>query len=235
MRKTLILAATLAVAGPTVALHWPREARVAAQVVMAQFVNPAVPDAHLVPTTPEAARLITAAEAQVGVTSRYDPAYVTLAFPGGDVPAERGVCTDVVIRALRAGLGIDLQAAVHHDMTRNFQAYPALWGLTRPDANIDHRRVPNLEALFRRTGAEVPIGPTPAAFRPGDIVTSRLPDNRPHVMIVTARISPDGTPLVAHNIGAGVRIENALFDYPLSAQFRLTPDVLARLSGLANQ
>jgi len=162
----------------------------------------------------------------------YDPAYVALAFPGGDVPPDRGVCTDVLIRALRVAHGIDLQAAVNADMKAHFSDYPANWGLTRTDRNIDHRRVPNLARLLQRMGAELPLSTDPAAFRPGDVVTSMLPGNLPHVMIVTDR-SGSGALMVVHNIGAGARIEDRLFDYPLTGHFRLTPEVLARLRGLA--
>lgn len=190
---------------------------------------PVLPGVAELAAGPEALALISAAEAQVGVTTRYDGAYVALAFPGGDIAPERGVCSDVVIRALRAGLGIDLQLAVNRDMKADFAAYPANWGLRAPDRNIDHRRVPNLEALLRRVGAELPLGSATDAFLPGDIVTSRLPGNLPHIMIVTARAGPGGVPLVAHNIGAGARVEDALLTYPLTAHFRLSSEVLARL------
>lgn len=176
--------------------------------------------------------LIRAAEAQVGVTTIYDPAYVRLDFPGGDVPAERGVCTDVVIRAFRAGLGIDLQLALNVDMKANFAAYPKIWGLTRPDRNIDHRRVPNLARLFRRMGAELPLSADPADFLPGDVVASMLPRNLPHIMIVTDRPGR-GALKVAHNIGAGARIEDMLFAFPLTGRYRLSDEVLARLRALA--
>ena len=119
-------------------------------------------------------RLTAAAREQVGVTVIYDPAYVQLEFPGGDLPRDRGVCTDVVIRALRDGWGIDLQLAVNRDMKAEFSAYPGLWGLTRTDRNIDHRRVPNLQTFFARIGAEVPLEDGPTPFLPGDIVTWTL-------------------------------------------------------------
>lgn len=184
---------------------------------------------------PEAAALIRAAEAQVGVTTVYDPAYVQLDFPGGDVPPERGVCTDVLIRAFREGHGIDLQLAVNADMKRNFSKYPANWGLKSTDRNIDHRRVPNLARLFQRMGAELPLAAEPEldpeAFKPGDIVTSMLPGNLPHVMIVTERMGAKG-PMVVHNIGSGTRIEDALFAYPLTGHYRPGPEVLARLAAL---
>ena len=232
MRIRMIAGAVLLVLAGAAALAFPREARLIWQVVGAEIVPPAPPDAPRRPATAEALRLIAAAEGQVGVTTRYDPAYVGLDFPGGDIEPERGVCTDVVIRALRDAHGIDLQLAVNRDMKANFAAYPALWGLIRPDANIDHRRVPNLETLLARIGAGIDVTSDPARFEPGDIVTSRLPGNLPHIMIVSDRIGPSGAPMVAHNIGAGARVEDALFDYPLKAQFRLTPEVLARLGRL---
>ena len=182
--------------------------------------------------TPEAAALIRAAEGQVGVTTVYDPAYVTLAFPGGDVPADRGVCTDVLVRALRLAHGVDLQAAVNADMKAHFAKYPANWGLSRTDRNIDHRRVLNLQTLLRRMGAELDLSSDPQAFLPGDVVTSTLPGNLPHLMIVTDRMGADGARMVVHNIGAGARIEDRLFEYPLTGHYRLTPEVLARLRAL---
>lgn len=214
------------------AMAFPREARLAWQVVTGAIVTPGIADTPQVAATPEATALIRAAEGQVGVTTVYDPAYVGLAFPGGDVPAERGVCTDVLIRALRVAHGVDLQAAVNADMKANFAKYPANWGLSRTDRNIDHRRVPNLQTLLARMGAEVDLTSDPAAFQPGDIVTSMLPGNLPHIMIVTDRRGADGVLMVVHNIGAGARVEDMLFEYPLTGQYRLSPQVLARLAAL---
>ena len=130
-----------------------------------------------------------AAVSQIGRTTRYDPAYVRLAYPGGDVPIDRGVCTDVVIRAYRTGLGFDLQATVHEDMAGNFAAYPGIWGLKRPDASIDHRRVPNLRTYFSRKGARLAASADPSDYSPGDLVTMMLPGNLPHIAIVTAETS----------------------------------------------
>jgi uncharacterized protein YijF (DUF1287 family) len=169
----------------------------------------------------EPSRLTEAARDQVGVTTIYDPAYATLDFPGGDIPRDRGVCTDVVIRALRDGWGIDLQLAVNRDMKANFSAYPALWGLSRTDRNIDHRRVPNLQTLFARIGAEVPLEEGPAPFLPGDIVTWKLPGNLDHIGIVSDQRTPDGTPLILHNIGAGAKEEDILFAYPMTGHYRI--------------
>ena len=134
----------------------------------------------------DATALVSAARAQVGVTLLYDGTYVPLDYPGGDVPAERGVCTDVLIRAFRAAWGIDLQRVVHADMLRDFDAYPDQWGLEGPDRNIDHRRVPNLRTLFARAGAELEPGGTD--YRPGDSVCCRLPGNQPDVGMVSDRV-----------------------------------------------
>lgn len=180
----------------------------------------------------EPSRLTEAAREQVGVTVTYDPAYVALEFPGGDLPRDRGVCTDVVIRALRDGWGIDLQLAVNRDMKAEFAAYPALWGLSRPDRNIDHRRVPNLQVLLARVGAELPLEDAPTAWRPGDIVTWTLPGGLPHIGIVSDRRTADGTPLILHNIGAGAREEDILFAYPITGHYRLGADQIARLRAL---
>lgn len=180
----------------------------------------------------EPSRLTAAARDQVGVTLTYDPAYVRLDFPGGDLPRDRGVCTDVVIRALRDGWGIDLQLAVNRDMTAGFAEYPAFWGLDRPDRNIDHRRVPNLRTLFARIGAEVPLSEAPTPYLPGDIVTWTLPGNLDHIGIVSDRHAADGTPLILHNIGAGAQEEDILFTYPMTGHYRIGKDQAARLKAL---
>ncbi|HAH08858.1 MAG TPA: DUF1287 domain-containing protein [Alphaproteobacteria bacterium] len=170
-------------------------------------------------TLPMAQRLSAAAMERTRHTVRYDPAYLRIPYPGGDVPAAQGVCSDEVIRAFRS-LGIDLQERVHRDMVRNFGRYPKAWGLDRPDANIDHRRVPNLEVYFARHGQSLSVSSNPADYRPGDIVTWRLPGNLPHIGIVTELRSRDGQrPLIVHNIGAGPQLEDALFRYPLHRRF----------------
>ncbi len=160
-----------------------------------------------------------AARQQVGVVTDYDPAYVRLPYPGGDVAAHSGVCTDVVIRALRL-LGLDLQKAIHEDMRAHFSAYPQLWGLKRPDRNIDHRRVPNQECYFRRRGWALPVTDNPADYAPGDIVSCRLGGTLPHIMIVSDRKDAEGVPYIIHNIGGGTEEEPGLLDYELTAHFR---------------
>jgi uncharacterized protein YijF (DUF1287 family) len=170
-------------------------------------------------TTP-AVKLVAAARAQVGITLIYDPSYRQIAYPMGDVPLARGVCSDVVIRAFRA-VGIDLQEQVHRDMARHFAAYPKAWGLAAPDANIDHRRVPNLATWFKRQGYALPVSLDAAAYQPGDIVTWVLDGGQPHIGIVSDRRSDDGVrPLVIHNIGWGAREEDALFEYRITGHFR---------------
>ncbi len=170
----------------------------------------------------EPAQLITAARDQVGVTVIYDPAYVSLTFPGGDIDPSRGVCTDVVIRALRATWGIDLQAAINRDMKRAFSAYPNIWGMKTPDRNIDHRRVANLQRLFARAGADLAVTSEPADYRPGDVVSWMLPGNLPHIGILSDRLAADGHPLVLHNIGRGAQEEDMLFAAPITGHCRLT-------------
>jgi uncharacterized protein YijF (DUF1287 family) len=167
---------------------------------------------------PNAKRLVGAAEAQIGVTLDYDPAYVRLAYPGGDLPLVRGVCADVIVRAYRRGLGIDLQREVHEDMVRAFASYPALWGLKRPDRNIDHRRVPNLAAFFRRRGAALAAG---EAFEPGDLVTQMVNGHLPHIVVVSNRRSADSSRYeVIHNIGEGTVRADTLGAYPMTGHFR---------------
>lgn len=151
----------------------------------------------------------------------YDRQYRVIAYPGGDVPADRGVCTDVVIRSYRA-VGIDLQRAVHEDMKANFHLYPARWGLRQPDRNIDHRRVPNLRVFFARHGKTLSISRDPHTYHPGDIVTwnLRAGGDLPHIGIMTEKRAPDGTPLIVHNIGAGPVLEDILFKYQVAGHYR---------------
>lgn len=165
-------------------------------------------------------RLVAAAVAQTRQATRYDGAYRRIPYPMGDVPPDVGVCTDVVIRAYRA-VGIDLQQRVHEDMRAAFAAYPKAWGLSRPDPNIDHRRVPNLQRYFARRGAARPRAASAADYQAGDLVTWLLPGNLPHIGIVSDRRSPDGRrPLIVHNIGRGPETEDMLFAYPISGQYR---------------
>lgn len=165
-------------------------------------------------------RLVEAAMARLKFQVRYDPAYVDIPYPLGDVPADTGVCSDEVIRVYRA-LGLDLQALVHEDMRRAFTSYPKIWGLKRPDANIDHRRVPNLETFFRRHGAALPVSARGLDYRPGDLVTWMLEGRLPHIGIVTDLLSRDGDrPLIVHNIGWGPELSDMLFDYPVTGHFR---------------
>lgn len=171
-------------------------------------------------------KLATSARQQIGVTVSYDPAYTTLTYPNGDVPDDRGVCTDVVIRAMRVGLSKDLQKLVHEDMRGNFSVYPKNWNLARPDRNIDHRRVPNLQTWFKRQGYQLPLAADkdPAKFLPGDLVTCTVPPHLPHlphIMIVSDRKSDAGVPLVIHNIGGGTREEDRLFEFPLTGHYRV--------------
>jgi len=169
--------------------------------------------------------IVAAARAQVGVTVHYDPAYRELAFPGGDVPAERGVCTDVVVRALRAARSIDLQLRLNEELRAHWGEYPhpAAWKLRRPDPNIDHRRVPNLMKYFERTGAALRVTSRAADYLPGDIVAWNLGEGVLHIGIVGDGVSEEGAPLVIHNIGAGAREEDILFSYAVIGHYRLPP------------
>lgn len=169
--------------------------------------------------------LVLAARARTQAIVRYDGAYVSIPYPMGDVAADRGVCTDVVIRSYRA-LGIDLQQLVHEDMKSHFSQYPQFWGLKRPDSNIDHRRVPNLQAFFRRHGQSFAVVGA-AEYLPGDLLTWLLPGNLPHIGIVSDRRSADGLrPLIIHNIGAGPKEEDALNVAPITGHFRYYPPSL---------
>lgn len=164
-------------------------------------------------------RLVAAAVEQTRSSVTYDGSYLRIPYPGGDVPKTIGVCTDVVIRAYRR-VGVDLQVKVHEDMKRAFSSYPQRWGLPGPDPNIDHRRVANLQAFFRRAGAELPVSRDPQAYRAGDLVTWMLPRNLPHIGLVTGERSDAGTPLVVHNIGRGPEVEDILFRYSITGHYR---------------
>lgn len=157
----------------------------------------------------------------------YDGRYVSIAYPGGDVPANIGVCTDVVIRSYRR-VGIDLQQLLHRDIKANFEKYPSrrIWGLKHPDTNIDHRRVPNLQTFFTRHGEVLPVTKHAADYRPGDLVTWMLPGNLPHIGIVTNILDPDsGHPKIVHNIGGGPELEDMLFSYPITGHYRYLPSL----------
>lgn len=152
----------------------------------------------------------------------YDPTYFSIPYPNGDVPANKGVCTDVVIRAYRK-MNIDLQKEVHEDMKANFSKYPSQkkWGLKRTDTNIDHRRVYNLETFFTRNGTVKPITTDPEDYRAGDIVSWTLDNGLAHIGIVVNRKSQDGKRLlIVHNIGGGQVIEDRLFAWKIVGHYR---------------
>ena len=154
---------------------------------------------------------------------QYDPAYFKISYPNGDVPADKGVCTDVVIRAYRK-LSIDLQKEVHLDMKANFSLYPQKWGLKSPDPNIDHRRVPNLMTFFRRKGTSLPISDKAADYRPGDIVCWNLGGGVTHIGIVSKKSTSDGKRhLIIHNIGNGQVLEDCLFSFKIIGHYRYQP------------
>ena len=165
-------------------------------------------------------KLIKAATERTKHIVRYDGSYRKISYPNGDVPDNVGVCTDVIIRSYRK-LGIYLQKDIHEDMKENFDMYPKLWGLSKPDPNIDHRRVPNLQTLFKRKGILLPVTRNPNDYVAGDIVSWMLPGNLPHIGIVIDLRSGDGTkPLIVHNIGSGPVIEDILFDYQITGHYR---------------
>ena len=172
--------------------------------------------------SPALERLVAAAVERTSHTVTYDSAYFSIPYPNGDVPADKGVCTDEVIRSYRA-LGVDLQREVHEDMKANFAAYPRKFGLTKTDPNIDHRRVPNLMTFFERKGQSLAITEDPNDYRPGDVVTWELNGGLTHIGILTD--APTATPgryLIMHNIGAGPRLEDALFAWKITGHYRYT-------------
>lgn len=150
----------------------------------------------------------------------YDSSYRSIPYPNGDVPKNTGVCTDVVIRAYRK-LGIDLQKELHEDMKANFSKYPTRWGLKKPDTNIDHRRVPNLEVFFQRKGEKLAVTQNASDYKTGHLVTWMLNGKLPHIGIVSHKKSADGKrPLIVHNVGGGQVLEDCLFSYPIVGHFR---------------
>ena len=169
--------------------------------------------------------LVKAAIERTKHSVRYDGSYLSIDYPGGDVPADMGVCTDVVIRSYRA-LGVDLQVLVHEDMKAHFEAYPSkrIWGLGRSAGYVGQRRGPRLKAFFARHGESLPISQSIDNYLPGDLVTWMLPGNLPHIGIVTDRLDVDsGQPLIVHNIGAGPKLEDILFDYSITGHYRYQP------------
>ncbi|HEX7318391.1 MAG TPA: DUF1287 domain-containing protein [Pyrinomonadaceae bacterium] len=168
-------------------------------------------------------RLSDAAVERTSHEVRYDPTYFRIDYPGGDVPAEVGVCTDEVIRSYRA-LGVDLQQLVHEDMKPNFALYPRKWGLKKPDTNIDHRRVPNLMVYFERQGAALPITDDARDYKPGDVVTWDLGNGLTHIGIVVAvpSSSDESRLQIVHNIGAGPKMEDVLFAWKVTGHYRFS-------------
>jgi uncharacterized protein YijF (DUF1287 family) len=170
---------------------------------------------------PQIKKLVDSALEQTRQTFEYDPTYTKLDYPNGDVPIERGVCADVIVRAFR-NAGIDLQKEVHEDMARNFSAYPAKWGARRPDKNIDHRRVANLMTLFERKSGSVPITRKSSDYLPGDVVAWELDNRLLHIGLVTDAVAADTQNyLVVHNIGAGARLEDVLMDWKIIGHYRM--------------
>jgi len=166
-------------------------------------------------------KLVLAAIERTNHVVRYDPAYVRIPYPGGDVPASTGVCTDEIIRAYRA-VGVDLQKEVHEDMVANFPAYPRKWRWVggQPDRNIDHRRVPNLMVFFQRKGEVLPVTTNPGDYNPGDLVTWDLGGNIPHIGIVVDRRGQGGRFMIVHNIGQGPKMEDVLFNWKITGHYR---------------
>ena len=173
-------------------------------------------------TKPFATKLSDAALSIIDPNVIYDPSYFGIKYPNGDIPKNKGVCTDVIIRAYRK-LGIDLQKEVHEDMKSHFSKYPNLkkWGMTKTDTNIDHRRVPNLEIFFERKGKKLPVSKNASDYKTGEIVTWLINNKLPHIGIVTNRKSKDGKRnLIVHNVGNGQVLEDCLFKYEIVGHYK---------------
>jgi uncharacterized protein len=184
-----------------------------------------VKEAPVVPRSTEppgfSQKLSDAALERLNHKVKYDPAYVKILYPGGDVPENTGACTDEVIRAYRAH-GIDLQKDVHEEMTAHFWAFPSRlrWGLFSTDTNIDHRRVPNLQVLFVRKGEKLAVTKNPEDYLPADLVTWDV-YSRPHIgIVVNRKLHGSDRHMIMHNIGQGPKLEDMLFDYPITGHYR---------------
>jgi len=169
----------------------------------------------------EIKKLLESAVGQTNLTKNYDPNYAVIPYPNGDVPIEKGVCTDVVIRAFR-NAGVDLQKEVHEDMAANFSAYPAKWNLKSPDTNIDHRRVPNLQTFFTRKRKSLPITDKAEDYKPGDVVAWDLDGKgMTHIGLVSNRYYENTKRfLIIHNIGGGAMSEDKIFDWKIIGHYR---------------
>jgi len=196
-------------------------AKPASRIVLAA-ATPTPPVVRPLPAnaSPQLKQFLEGAVAQSSVTTGYDPSYVKLEYPNGDVPSETGVCSDVVVRAFRKA-GIDLQKEVHEDMKLAWAEYPRRWGARATDTNIDHRRVLNLMKYFERQGKSVSLSDERAAYKPGDVVAWQLSEGVEHIGIVTNLSSdPDKHYLIVHNIGGGVRVEDALLSWKIIGHYR---------------
>ncbi|HSF25256.1 MAG TPA: DUF1287 domain-containing protein [Blastocatellia bacterium] len=172
-------------------------------------------------TNPQINKLVDSAIEQTQYTFSYDASYVRLDYPGGDVPRDRGVCADVIVRAFRAA-GVDLQKEVHEDMAKHFGSYPDRWGARKPDKNIDHRRVPNLMTFFERLGRSVPISKSASDYLPGDVVAWELDNHLLHIGIVSDAVAAQTQAyLVVHNIGSGAKIEDVVLSWKIIGHYRM--------------
>lgn len=175
-------------------------------------------------------KLVAAAIERTHHSVKYVGAYVHLDYPGGDVPADTGVCSDEIIRAYRA-VGVDLQKEVHEDIVKNWGEYPhnEKWRQAHPDASIDHRRVPNLMVFFSRKGEQLPITTRADDYSPGDIVTWDLGGDVPHIgLVVNVKSAESGRPLIVHNIGSGPKMEDVLFNWKITGHYRYFGPALAK-------
>ena len=170
---------------------------------------------------PQIKKVVDSGIEQTQYTFNYDPTYTKLDYPGGDVPRDRGVCADVIVRAFRSA-GIDLQKEIHEDMAKHFSAYPNKWGARKPDSNIDHRRVPNLMTFFERSGKSVPISKNIADYLPGDVVAWELDNHLLHIGLVTDAIARGASNYLAvHNIGEGAKVEDVVMAWKIIGHYRM--------------
>jgi uncharacterized protein YijF (DUF1287 family) len=223
LRKPLADAAWLAVC---IAVVWNGRFYVSSAMAMVSQKSRAelveASRAHLPNDAAFATRLANAALDRTKEIVRYDGGYTKISYPNGDVPAGTGVCTDEVIRTYRK-VGFDLQKLVHEDMAAHFEVYPKQWKLPKPDSNIDHRRVPNLQTFLKRQGAALPVSKNPEDYVPGDLITCNLPGNLTHIALVVPAPNGGPHPWIVHNIGEGPQMEDRLFEFELTGHYRWHP------------
>jgi uncharacterized protein YijF (DUF1287 family) len=165
---------------------------------------------------------------QTTLNTIYDGSWVNIGYPGGDPGYQQGVCTDVIVRALRC-IDIDLQELIHNDLKANREYYNKRYRIKAIDNNIDHRRTQNIQSYLTKLGANIKVPLSKKNYKPGDIL---FWDDiaAGHTGIISNEINPStGNYYVLHNIGGGAQYEDFLEYYEPSEVYRLTDNHLAKM------